>query len=156
MFFGFFQLQAVLIGLLSIPIALACANPTPGIGVFEILGVILWLTAIGGESIADLQLALFKSNPAAKGRVCDIGLWKYSRHPNYFFEWIVWVAYFVFSLGSPWSWVGIISPLLILYFLTCMTGIPPSEARALASRGDAYRDYQRRTSPFIPWIPKKP
>jgi steroid 5-alpha reductase family enzyme len=139
---------------LSIPIALACANPAPGIGLFEVAGVLLWLVAIGGESIADMQLALFKSHPAAKGRVCDIGLWKYSRHPNYFFEWLVWIAYFVFALGSPWSWVGLASPLLMLYFLTCVTGIPPAEARSLATRGDAYRAYQRRTSPFIPWIPK--
>lgn len=156
MFFGFFQLQAVLIGVLSIPIALACANPSPGIGFFEVAGVVLWLVAIGGESIADMQLKLFKAQPGLKGRVCDIGLWKYSRHPNYFFEWMVWIAYFVFALGSPGSWVGLASPLLMLYFLTCMTGIPPSEARSLATRGDAYRDYQRRTSPFIPWIPKKP
>ena len=101
-----------------------------------------------------MQLALFKAQPASKGRVCDFGLWKYSRHPNYFFEWLVWIAYFVFALGSPWAWVGLASPLLMLFFLTRMTGIPPAEARALASRGDAYRDYQRRTSAFIPWFPK--
>jgi steroid 5-alpha reductase family enzyme len=154
MFFGFFQLQGLLIGLLSLPIAFACANPSPGIGFFEIAGVLLWLVAIGGESIADMQLALFKAQPASKGRVCDFGLWKYSRHPNYFFEWVVWIAYFVFALGSPWAWVGLASPLLMLFFLTRMTGIPPAEARALASRGDAYRDYQRRTSAFIPWFPK--
>jgi steroid 5-alpha reductase family enzyme len=69
---------------------------------------------------------------------------------------MVWIAYFVFALGSPWAWVGIASPLLMLYFLTCVTGIPPAEARSLATRGDAYRAYQGRTSPFIPWIPKKP
>ena len=154
MFFGFFQLQGLLIGLLSLPIALACANPSPGVGFFEIAGVLLWLVAIGGEAIADMQLALFKAQPAAKGRVCDFGLWKYSRHPNYFFEWLVWIAYFVFALGSPWAWVGLASPLLMLFFLTRMTGIPPAEGRSLASRGDAYRDYQRRTSAFIPWFPK--
>ncbi len=154
MFFGFFQLQAVLIGLLSVPIALACANPEPGVGVFEVAGLLLWLIAIGGEAIADTQLAMFRAHPASKGRVCDFGLWKYSRHPNYFFEWIVWVAYFVFALGSPWGWTAIISPLLMLYFLTCVTGIPPSEAHSLKSRGDAYRDYQRRTSAFFPWFPK--
>lgn len=155
MFFGFFQLQAVLIGVLSIPVAIACANPAPGVGIFEILGVILWLVAIGGESIADMQLALFKAHPASKGRVCDIGLWKYSRHPNYFFEWVVWISYFVFSIGSPGYLIGLGSPLLMLFFLTRVTGIPPAEARSLASRGDAYRDYQRRTSAFIPWFPKQ-
>lgn len=154
MFFWFFQLQGLLIGLLSLPIALACSNPSPGIGVFEVAGVLLWFVAIGGESIADMQLALFKAHPGTKGRVCDIGLWKYSRHPNYFFEWVVWIAYFVFALGSPWAWAGLASPLLMLFFLTRVTGIPPAEARSLATRGEAYRDYQRRTSPFIPWFPK--
>jgi steroid 5-alpha reductase family enzyme len=99
-------------------------------------------------------LKLFKAQPAAKGRVCDFGLWKYSRHPNYFFEWVVWIGYAVFALGAPLGWIGLASPLLILFFLLCVTGIPPAEARALATRGDAYRDYQRRTSAFIPWFPK--
>jgi steroid 5-alpha reductase family enzyme len=155
MFFGFFQLQGLLIGLLSIPVALACANASPGVGVFEVAGVVLWLVGIGGEAIADMQLQLFKAHPASKGRVCDFGLWRYSRHPNYFFEWVVWIGYFVFALGSPWGWTGIVSPLLMLFFLTRMTGIPPAEARALASRGEAYREYQRRTSVFVPWFPKK-
>jgi steroid 5-alpha reductase family enzyme len=155
MFFGFFQLQGLLVGLLSLPVALACSNAAKGIGAFEMVGVGLWLVAIGGEAVADMQLALFKAHPAAKGRVCDLGLWKYSRHPNYFFEWCVWIAYFVFSIGSPWWWIGIASPLLMLFFLTCVTGIPPSEAHSLASRGEAYRNYQRRTSAFLPWFPKK-
>jgi len=154
MFFGFFQLQAVLIALLSIPVALVCANPAGGIGVLEVAGLALWLVAIGGEAIADAQLAAFRADPRNRGRVCQFGLWNYSRHPNYFFEWLVWIAYFVFALGSPWGWVGVISPLLMLYFLTCVTGIPPAEEHSLASRGDAYRAYQRRTSPFIPWLPK--
>ncbi len=154
MFFGFFQLQAVLVGLLSIPIALACVNPAGGLGVFEILGLVVWLTGIGGEVVADAQLAAFKAHPLAKGRVCEFGLWKYSRHPNYFFEWVIWLGYAVFALGSPWGWAGLVSPLLMLYFLLCVTGVPPAEARSLASRGKAYRDYQRRTSVFFPWFPK--
>lgn len=154
MFFGFFQLQAVLIALLAVPVALACSNPAGGIRFFEIVGTVLWFVAIGGESIADAQLAFFRSQAANAGRVCDFGLWKYSRHPNYFFEWLVWIAYFVFALGSPWGWVGIVSPLLMLYFLSCVTGIPPSEAHSLKSRGAAYEAYQKRTSPFIPWFPK--
>jgi len=155
MFFGFFQLQAVLIGLLSLPVALACSNPSGGIGPFEIAGLAIWFVAIGGEAVADAQLASFRGQPSNRGQVCGFGLWKYSRHPNYFFEWLVWVAFFVFALGAPFGWAGVLSPLLMLFFLTCMTGIPPSEAHSLASRGDAYRAYQRRTSPFIPWFPKK-
>ncbi|MEI6492384.1 MAG: DUF1295 domain-containing protein [Verrucomicrobiota bacterium] len=154
MFFGFFQLQAVLIGLLSLPIALACSNPSAGIGRFELAGLAVWIVAIGGEAVADAQLAFFRSQPTNRGRVCELGLWRYSRHPNYFFEWLVWVAFFIFALGAPFGWAGVLSPLLMLYFLTCVTGIPPSEAHSLASRGDAYRAYQRRTSPFLPWFPK--
>lgn len=82
--FRVFQLQGLLVGLLSLPVALACSNAVAGIGAFELAGVVIWLVAIGGESVADMQLALFKAHPAAKGRVCDLGLWKYSRHPNYF------------------------------------------------------------------------
>lgn len=154
MFFGFFQLQAVLVALLSVPIALACANPSGAPGTFEIAGLAIWIVAIGGEAIADAQLAYFRNQPANRGRVCELGLWRFSRHPNYFFEWLVWVAYFVFAAGSPFGWVGALSPLLMLYFLTCVTGIPPSEAHSIESRGEAYRSYQRRTSPFIPWFPR--
>lgn len=155
MFFGFFQLQAVLVGLLSVPVALACTNPQTGLGFFEIAGFLIWILGIGGEAVADAQLAFFRSLPQSRGRVCEFGLWKYSRHPNYFFEWLVWVGYFVFAFGTPWGWAGAIAPLLMLYFLTCITGIPPSEAHSLKSRGDAYRDYQRRVNAFIPWFPKK-
>lgn len=154
MFFGFFQLQAVLIAFLSLPVALACSNPSGGIGGFEVAGFALWVVAVGGEAVADAQLAWFRGQPANRGRVCEFGLWKYSRHPNYFFEWLVWVAFSVFALGAPYGWAGVLSPLLMLYFLTCVTGIPPAEAHSLASRGDAYRSYQRRTSPFIPWFHK--
>jgi len=154
MFFGFFQLQAVLIAALSLPVALACSNPSGAVGFFEIAGLVIWVVAISGEAVADAQLSSFRNRQANRGRVCDTGLWKYSRHPNYFFEWLVWIAYFVFALGSPFGWAGILSPLLMLFFLTRVTGIPPSEEHSLASRGDAYRDYQRRTSPFIPWFPK--
>ncbi|MFZ4682334.1 MAG: DUF1295 domain-containing protein [Terrimicrobiaceae bacterium] len=151
MFFGFFQLQAVLVGLLCAPFAAACANPSPALHPWEIAGAILWLVAISGESLADHQLNRFRTNAANKGKVCDTGLWRYSRHPNYFFEWIIWVAYFVFSLGTPGAWITFYVPLLMLYFLTKVTGIPPAEAQSLKSRGDAYRAYQRTTSAFIPW-----
>lgn len=154
MFFGFFQLQAVLLGLLCAPFAVACSNTSPVLHPWEIGAVLLWLLALGGEVLADRQLNTFRSNPANKGKVCDSGLWRYSRHPNYFFEWLIWVAYFLFALGTPGGWVTIFCPLLMLVFLTKVTGIPPAEAQSLKSRGDAYREYQRRTSAFVPWWPK--
>lgn len=154
MFFGFFELQAVLIGLLCAPFAVAAANQNPELSPWEIAGVLLWLAAISGEALADRQLRIFRAQPENKGKVCDAGLWRYSRHPNYFFEWVIWIAFFVFACGSPGGWMTVYCPLLMLYFLTCVTGIPPTEAGSLKSRGDAYRAYQRRTSAFIPWFPK--
>ncbi len=116
--------------------------------------MILFIVAFLGEIVADAQLAAFKRNPACAGKVCNAGLWRYSRHPNYFFEWLIWVAFFLYALGSPHGWAGFISPLLMLIFLTKVTGIPPAEAQSLKSRGDAYREYQRRTSAFVPWLPR--
>lgn len=154
--FGFFQMQAVSVVYLGLPFLLIAQNPAPHLGAFEIAGLMLWLLALSGESLADTQLNKFKRQPGNKGRVCDTGLWRYSRHPNYFFEWLVWVAYFVFALGSPWGWLAILSPLSILWLLLRVTGIPMTEEQSIRSKGDAYRRYQQTTSAFVPWPPKRP
>jgi steroid 5-alpha reductase family enzyme len=153
--FGFFQMQAASVVLLGAAFVIACLNPTPALHPLEITGAVLWLIAISGEALADAQLAAFKRNAANKGRVCDVGLWRYSRHPNYFFEWLIWVAYFVFALASPWGALAIIGPASILYLLLRVTGIPMTEEQSIRSRGDAYRRYQQTTSAFVPWFPKK-
>jgi len=153
--FGFFQLQAASVVLLGLAFFIICLNPAPQLHPLEIAGVLLWLLAWGGESLADAQLAAFKRSPANQGRVCDIGLWRYSRHPNYFFEWLIWVAYFVFALASPGGWIAIIGPASILYLLLRVTGIPLTEEQSLRSKGDAYRRYQQTTSAFVPWLPKE-
>lgn len=152
--FRFFQMQAGSVVLLAIPFLASAANPAPFPSAWEIAGVALWMIALAGESLADAQLARFKRDPANHGKVCDVGLWRYSRHPNYFFEWLVWVAYFVFACGSPWGWVSIISPAIILYLLLRVTGIPLTEEQSVRSKGDAYRAYQRSTSRFVPWFRK--
>lgn len=156
MFFGFFELQALLIGLLCAPFAIACSNPAPGLNLWELGAALLWGLAFCGEMLADLQLKKFRANPENQGKVCATGLWRYSRHPNYFFEWVVWIAYFLFAVGSPWGWVTFYCPLLMLHFLLNVTGVPPAEEQSLKSRGDAYRAYQQRTSKFIPLPPKTP
>lgn len=153
--FGFFQMQAVSVVLLAAAFLVACLNPAPALHPLELAGAALWLLAISGEALADAQLAAFKRAASNKGKVCDIGLWRYSRHPNYFFEWLIWVAYFVFALASPWGWVAIIGPASILYLLLRVTGIPMTEEQSLRSRGDAYRRYQQTTSAFVPWFPKQ-
>lgn len=155
MFFGFFQLQAVLLAVLSFPAAIVASNPRSGIDVLEWCGAALWLVAMLGEAIADIQLDRFRRNPDNKGKTCKVGLWRVSRHPNYFFEWLIWVAFFIFALGSPQGWIAIFCPIVMLIFLFKVTGIPATEEQAVKSRGDEYREYQRTTSVFIPWFPKK-
>jgi steroid 5-alpha reductase family enzyme len=154
-FLLFFEFQALLDLVLSLPFLLACLDRRIPLGPFETLGAAIWLVGMLGEATADAHLNAFKKNPANKGKTCRAGLWNYSRHPNYFFEWTIWVGYAVFAVASPWGWIGILSPALILYFLLALTGIPATEAQALRSRGDEYRQYQRTTSAFIPWFPKK-
>jgi steroid 5-alpha reductase family enzyme len=154
-FLFFFEFQALLDVVLSLPFLLACLNTQAPLGILEKTGAGIWVVAIAGESLADWQLDAFKKNKANRGKTCRAGLWKYSRHPNYFFEWLVWVGYAVFALSSPWGWIGLLSPVLILYFLLGVTGIPATEAQALRSRGAEYSAYQRTTSAFVPWFPKK-
>lgn len=154
-FFWFFQAQGVLDVVLSVPFLLICFNPSPGLHAVEYAGAALWLTAIGGESLADRQLARFRADPANRGKTCRIGLWRYSRHPNYFFEWLIWCSYALIASAAPFGWLGVISPAIILYLVLFVTGIPPTEAHALRSRGEDYRDYQRTTSAFVPWFPRR-
>jgi steroid 5-alpha reductase family enzyme len=151
---GFFQLQAASIVLLAVPFLLPVLNPGPTFQWLEMLGAALWIIALAGEAIADAQLAAFKRNPAHRGRVCDVGLWRYSRHPNYFFEWLVWVAFAAIAFGSPWGWLALIAPAAILHLLLRVTGIPLNEEQSLRSKGDAYRRYQQTTSAFVPWPPR--
>lgn len=152
---GFFQMQAASVVLLGVAFFIICLNRDPRLHPLEIGGAVLWLLALVGEAVADAQLAAFKRNQDNQGRVCDVGLWHFSRHPNYFFEWLVWVSYFVFALASPWGWLAAIGPVSILYLLLRVTGIPLTEEQSLRSKGEAYRHYQKTTSAFVPWFPKK-
>lgn len=154
--FGCVQLRAISVVCLGLPFLLASQNPTHKLHPLETAGLILWLLALTGEGLADTQLDAFNRNPANAGRVCDVGLWRYSRHPNYFFEWLVWVAFFVFASASPWGWMTIVSPLTILFLLLRVTGIPLAEKQCLQSKGDAYRRYQITTHAFIPWFRRPP
>ena len=153
-FLFFFEFQALLCVLLSAPFLLASVDRRPELSSFEYAGAGLWLVAWIGESVADLQLQRFKSNPANRGTTCRAGLWKTSRHPNYFFEWLIWVAFAVFAWGSPFGYVAIFAPMLMLFFLFRVTGIPATEAQALRTKGDDYRRYQQTTSAFVPWFPR--
>jgi steroid 5-alpha reductase family enzyme len=149
-----FEFQAALEMIIGTPLMIVTLNPKPGLSLMEISGIVLFAIALMGETISDEQLLTFKSNTLNKGKTCDVGLWYYSRHPNYFFEWLVWVGFFVYALGSPMGWVAIISPMVMFYLLMFVSGIPMAEEQSLKSRGDEYRRYQATTSVFFP-MPKR-
>lgn len=155
MFLAFFQLQALVAVVFSLPFLFMAFNPNPGLTAVEIIGLTVAALSLAGEALADAQMKRFKSDPANRGGVCSHGLWRYSRHPNYFFESMVWWGFFLAALGSPYGWLTVVCPLLMLYFLLKVTGIELTEAHSLRTRGEAYRAYQQATSPFIPWFPKK-
>ncbi len=159
--YGFYLLQGVLQVVLALPFLLVHANGHPagawaGLSPWEWAGTAFWMVGICGEAVADVQLTRFRSDPARRGQVCREGLWRYSRHPNYFFEWLVWVGFALFATGSPLGWLGWLSPLLMAHFLINVTGIPMTEALSVQKRGEAYREYQRTTSAFFPWFPRRP
>jgi steroid 5-alpha reductase family enzyme len=154
-FLLFFEIQAAVAVLFSIPFAMASVAPAARLGGLEVAGLTLALCATAGEWIADRQAQTFKRRHAGgRSPVLNVGLWRYSRHPNYFFESLVWWGFFLAALDFPYGWVTVICPLLMLYLLLRVTGIPLTEKHSLESRGDAYREYQRTTSRFIPWFPK--
>ena len=154
--FGFFQLQAGSIVLLSLPFLLPMANTAPAFAALEWLGLALWCVALGGEALADAQLAAFKRDPANKGRVCERGLWAWSRHPNYLGEWLVWVGFLLMSYNEAYRGVpGLLCVGVIYYFLTRVTGIPLTEQQLLTSKGPAYADYQERVPAFWPRRPRR-
>ncbi len=153
-FFWFFQAQGLLDVLLSLPFLLIASNARLGLNALELVGLAIAVLAIAGETTADLQLDRFKKKAASKGRTCRDGLWRYSRHPNYFFEWMYWVGIATFAWTAPYGWVGIVAPAVMLYLLWNVTGIPLAEAQAVKSRGQDYLNYQRETSVFVPWFPR--
>lgn len=154
-FFLFFQLQALVVALFSLPFVSAAANRDNRLDLTMAAAILVWLIALGGETLADRQLAAFRADPGNRGRSCRRGLWAWSRHPNYFFEWLHWFAYVLLAAGGDGFWPSLVGPVLMLAFLYRVSGIPWTEAQALRSRGDDYRRYQREVSAFFPWPPRR-
>jgi len=153
-FLVFFELQAFVALIFSAPFFAAVYADDPQIGLLEWGGLAIAVLGIVGEALADSQAQAFKKRPSSKQRILDVGLWRYSRHPNYFFEIVTWIG-FALAVGDlPHGWMAVACPILIAYFLLRVTGIPLTEKHSLETHGDAYREYQRKTSALIPW-PRK-
>ena len=152
--FWFFQVQALLVVLLALPVWVIARAEIAAWRVWDGVAIALFLASLVGEAISDGQLRDFKADPANKGKTCRSGLWRYSRHPNYFFEWIHWWVYPVMAIGMAggfWLWVAPIAMGLLIRYVT---GIPPTEAQSVRSRGEDYRQYQRTTNAFLPGPPR--
>lgn len=155
-FFVFFQAQALLTAVLSSAFVVPFVATTWVGGVLRPIGLALAVVGILGETIADAQLARFKRDPGNEGKVCDVGLWGWSRHPNYFFEWCFWLGLALYGLAfASAGLIALVGQAIILGSILGVTGIPPTENQALRSKGEAYRAYQARVSRFIPLPPKR-
>ncbi len=152
--FALAQKQAVVSIPLVLAIWLAAHNPHPGLQAQDFFGAALLAVAILGEGLADRQLRRFAAYPPNKGRICVAGLWAWSRHPNYFFEWLGWLAYPVIAIdlsgAYPAGLLALAAPACMYWLLVYVSGVPPLEEHMLATRGDAFRAYQERTSAFFP------
>lgn len=149
--FLFLQIQAGAALVLVLTVLVASQNPA-SLGPFDFIGILIAAVAIGGEALSDAQLIAFKAVPGNRGQICDKGLWSLSRHPNYFFEWLYWLAYVPIGLAGGWSWgwLTLAAPALMYWLLVHVSGIPPLEAHMLRSRGDRFRHYQRQVRAFWP------
>lgn len=148
----FFQFQAAFVVFFSLPFALIALDPASGLGALEWAGVAVWAVGNVGTILSDRQLAQWRADPANKGRTARAGLWSWSRHPNYFFEWVNWCGIALVATAAPSGWIAWSVPAGLLVLLFRVTGIPATEAQALRSRAD-YAEYQRTTSVFVPLPP---
>jgi steroid 5-alpha reductase family enzyme len=150
--FGLLQIQALFAFLPALSMLLAARNPAPGLRPLDVAALMVLVVALAGEAVADRQMQAFRADRANKGQVCGTGLWRYSRHPNYFFEWLGWMAYPLFAIdaGWPWGWLAFVGPAAMYWLLVYVSGIPPLEEQMLKTRPDAFRAYMARTNAFFP------
>ena len=156
--FWFLQIQAPVGAILAMAVLLASRNPRHGLQITDIAGIVVFFGSLIGETVTDAQMAGFIRNSESRQRVCDVGLWRWTRHPNYFFEWLIWWTWPLIAFDPtgqhPWAApAALAAPILMFWLLTRVSGVPPLEAALLQSKGDAYRDYQRRTPAFFPRRP---
>ena len=153
-FFQVFLLQGILMLVISAPLQVAMSKPAPDpVTAWDLLGAILVLTGVIVEGLADAQMAAFKAQADSSGRVMDSGLWRYSRHPNYFGEDVVWWGFWICSLDTSHGLYTVFAPALMTFLLLRVSGVTMLEPE-LKKRRPAYAEYIKRTSAFVPWPPK--
>jgi steroid 5-alpha reductase family enzyme len=152
-FFWFFQVQALFVVFFSLPFAFIAQNESSVLDALEWTGIAVWAIGNAGTILSDLQLARWRGNSENTGKTARVGLWSWSRHPNYFFECVTWCGIALVASAAPWGWLAWLVPAGLLYLLFKVTGIPATEAQALRSRDD-YAEYQRTTSVFVPLPPR--
>lgn len=152
-FLQVYLLQGACLWVVALPLTLVQARPGPPLGWFDVAGVAVWGAGLLCETVADAQLLRFRRDPARRTRILQSGLWRWSRHPNYFGEALLWWGVWLVALPAPGGWAAMVSPLLILFLLLRVSGIPMLEAKY---RDDPeFQAYRARTSAFVPWFPKR-
>lgn len=152
-FTNVFLFQGLLALILTAPFLVVFLSPSSNYPILGIAGILLFFIGEIGETVADQQLSSFIKNPKNKGEVCKLGLWKFSRHPNYFFEWMIWLGLSIYA--AQYHWLGILPAIFMYILLVHVTGVPFAEKFSLLSKGDKFREYQRTTNSFFPWFPRK-
>lgn len=152
--FWFLQIQAACAFLLALAVFLAARNPVPFPAITDVAGALILIIAILGEAWSDATLARFRATRGPGISVCTNGPWAFSRHPNYFFQWLSWVGFAVIAIDTsgrwPQGWLALLAPAFIYWLLAHVSGVPPLEKHMLASRGDAFRAYQSQVNAFFP------
>lgn len=152
-YFQVFLLQGLTLLVIAYPIILINSTQTVSIGFLAYAGTLIWVVGFFFEAVGDFQLLRFKRNPENKGKLMTRGLWRYTRHPNYFGECVMWWGIFLAALSVPRGWTALISPLLITFLLLRVSGVAMLEAKQKDNA--EFQEYARRTSIFFPWFPKK-
>ncbi len=152
-YFKVFMLQGLLMSTIALPIIFFNASNLEKLNLLNIFGIIIWIIGYIFEVIGDYQLKKFIKNPNNKGKIMTSGLWKYTRHPNYFGESVMWWGIFLITINSSLSYYGIISPIFITFLLVFISGIPLLEKKY--ENNKEFQEYAKKTSKFIPWFVKK-
>ena len=152
-FLQIFMLQGFFLMIIAIPLILINRPGAGGLRLLDFTGAAVWTLGFLFEAVGDFQLKAFKADPANKGRIMDRGLWRVTRHPNYFGEAVMWWGIFLVALSAPGGWAAIVSPLVITGLLLRVSGVTLLEKKYEGN--PAYADYVRGTNAFVPWFPRK-